>query len=97
MSEMPENNNGASTQSDSIDPSILSPEPPEEQPPKEKRKISLTAFVLSVIALVLAAVMLTYTLCTGAYKRQLAELQVTQHKYYSFELLDKMKSLLTQG
>lgn len=43
-------------------------QPPERAP----KKISLTAFIISAVALVLAAVMLTYTFCSNGYRAQLA-------------------------
>ena len=41
--------------------------------PKKHRpvRVSLFTFVLSTVSLVLAAVMITYTLCTAAYKQKL--------------------------
>ncbi len=56
--------------------SIFSDEPPKSKQEKQKKqpvKISLTAFVCSVVAFVLAAVMLTYTVCNSAYRVKLAE------------------------
>ena len=44
---------------------------------KKEKKISLTAFITSAIALVLASVMLTYTVCTSFYRRKLADEQLT--------------------
>lgn len=40
---------------------------------KQPRKISLSSFIFSAIALVLAAVMLTVTVCNSIYKKQLAQ------------------------
>ena len=51
----------------------------DEKPPKADakppRRVTLTTFVCSCIALVLAAVMLTYTLCNSAYQSRLAEIR----------------------
>lgn len=58
------------------------------RPKKSKKKISISAFLISCVALILASVMLTYTLCNSAYKKQLAETQVAQGRYYPFELFD---------
>ena len=62
---------------------LFSSEPPsngsdgeEESPKRRPIKISLTAFVCSAIALVVAAVMLTYTFCNSAYQARLAKLQI---------------------
>ncbi len=40
--------------------------------PKKKIKIALKAYLLSTVAIVLAAVMLTYTICSAAYKSKYA-------------------------
>ncbi len=40
---------------------------------KQPRKISLSSFIFSAVALVLAAVMLTFTVCNSFYKKQLAQ------------------------
>ncbi len=45
--------------------------PPRKQP----KRVSLTVFITSAIALVLAAVMLTYTVCSAFYRKKLAEEQ----------------------
>lgn len=45
---------------------------------KTPKKVSLTTFVCSCIALILAAVMLTYTLCNNAYQAKLAEAKQQQ-------------------
>ena len=44
-----------------------------EKETKPPRRISLFAFVCSAVALVLAAVMLTYTVCSSVYQKKLAE------------------------
>ena len=43
---------------------------------KKPKRISLTAFISSAIALVLATVMLTYVVCDGYYRKKLAENQL---------------------
>ena len=45
----------------------------EESVRRSNKKISLSAFVFSAIALVLAAVMLTYTCCRSFYEKKLSE------------------------
>ena len=59
---------------------------------KPKKKISLSAFIISSVALVLAAIMITYTCCFGVYQTKLAEarMEVQDEKYYPFELFDLM-------
>ncbi len=47
-----------------------------EEPKKEPKKISLGAFAVSCIALVLAAVMITFTCCSGFYRKKLAQIQL---------------------
>lgn len=76
----------------------LTEERAQEDAKKRQRKpkrLSLTAFLVSAVALVLAAVMVTYTCCNSAYKRKLAELQLGESgtvenmdRYYPFELFD---------
>jgi len=65
--------------------------------PKKEKKISIAAFVVSCIALVLAAVMITYTCCSGFYRKKIAEIQVqnaiTGISGDSVELLDRLKTL----
>ena len=48
----------------------------EEQPPKQtkKKKISLSTFVTSAIAIVLVTVMMTWSFCTSLYRQALAEI-----------------------
>ena len=48
-----------------------------EPPYKQPKRISLTTFITSAVALVLVAVMLTYTVCSGYYRKKLAEEQFT--------------------
>lgn len=67
---------------------------PERQP-RPPRRISVSAFVISSLALILAAVMVTYTVCSAVYKRKLAEVQLGAsqnlsygERYYPFELFD---------
>ena len=66
---------------------------PDPAPKKKERKISLSAFLVSCVALVLAAVMTTYTCCNLAYQKKLADAQLSQtvtgaQRYYPFELFD---------
>ena len=58
-----ENNNGAS-----LNYMAQAASSEESKPIKEPRQISMRTFAVSVIALVLAAVMLTYTVCSTMYK-----------------------------
>ncbi len=61
--------------------------------PRKPRKLSLLTFIISSVALVLATVMLTYTISSAIYKKELADV----HRYYSvyvekgqpFEVLSK--------
>ena len=43
---------------------------------KKPKKLSLSTFICSAAALVLAAVMLTYTVCNSFYKKELADAQL---------------------
>lgn len=59
-------------------------EVPTETPPKKPRKsVSLSTMIVTCIALVLAAVMVTYTLCNLVPKK------VEDDRYYPFELFDE--------
>lgn len=65
----------------------------ELPPPKAPKKISIPAFLLSAVALVLAAVMITYTFCSAAYRKKLADAQLSGavigtdgSDYYGFDL-----------
>ena len=70
--ELPEQN-----QEEALYQAIFEP-PVEEIPPKKKeRRISVSAFLCTCIALVLAAVMTTYTCCNLVYQKKLAEAQLT--------------------
>ena len=56
---------------------------------KKKKTVSVTAFVLSAIALVLAAVMVTFTVCNAVYQKKLAEARMeASGDYYPFELFN---------
>jgi len=68
--------------------------------PKKEKRISLHTAILAGIALVLAAVMLTYTCLSGVYKQRLAESQSANlvsgdDRYYPFELFDQIFSQLS--
>lgn len=56
------------------------------------KRISISACLISCVALILAAVMLTYTLCATVYKNKISELQINQSRYYPFELFDTILS-----
>jgi len=68
---------------------------PENKDKKEKgqKKISLSAFVYSAVALVLAAVMITFSCCSIFYKKQLAQARLenltlgSSGKYNELELI----------
>ncbi len=72
------------------------PAPKGESPAKAERKISLSSFLFSAVALVVAAVLLTYSVCNSVYKARLAEIQLsyadvgdtTAHE--SLELIEKL-------
>ena len=70
---------------------------PIEVPSKKEKKISLGTFVVTCIALVLAAVMITFTCCSGFYRKKIAEIQVqkaiTGISSDSQELLDRLQVL----
>ena len=73
---------------------------PSDPAPKKVKKISLQATIFSGIALILAAVMLTYTCLSGVYKQRLAEVQSQNlvsgdDRYYPFELFDQIFSQLS--
>ena len=55
-------------------PSDLPSEKPQSKS-KSPKRISLTAFICTCVALVVAAVMLTYTVCNSAYQVKLAEVR----------------------
>ena len=60
---------------------------------KGQKKISLSAFVYSAVALVLAAVMITFSCCSIFYKKQLAQARLenltlgSSGKYNELELI----------
>ncbi len=67
---------------------------------KKEKRISLRTAIFAAIALVLAAVMLTYTCLSGVYKERLAEVQSQNlvsgdDRYYPFELFDQIFSQLS--
>lgn len=69
-------------------------------PPKKEKRISLHTAIFSGIAMVLAAVMLTYTCLSGVYKQRLAEVQSENlvsgdDRYYPFELFDQIFAQLS--
>ena len=62
-----------------------------ERSPKARKpiRISLSTFLISAVALILAAVMVTYTVCSGVYKQQLADARLETNQtagYTPFEL-----------
>lgn len=70
----------------------------EDAPKKEKKrkKISVATFVCSCVALVLAAVMLTFTICSSVYQKKLAEAKlenVTQGTTGTYDELELLRAL----
>ena len=68
--------------------------------PKKEKRIPLQTAIFSAIALVLAAVMLTYTCLSSVYKERLVEAQSANlvsgdDRYYPFELFDQIFSQLS--
>ncbi len=64
--------------------------------PRKERKISLSSFVFSAIALILAAVMTTYVCCNSFYKKKLAEAQlqnIVLGSYDGYEGLELINAL----
>ncbi len=60
-------------------PMGASPIPPQKQgesEPREPRRVSLVGAVCTCVAFVLAAVMLTFTLCQSAYEARLRDVQI---------------------
>lgn len=68
-----------------------------EAPKKKQKKISLGAFALTCIALVLAAVMITYTCCAGFFNKKIAQIQlqnaISGISGDSSELVDRLQTL----
>ncbi len=61
----------------------------EQKPP---RRVTLTTFICTCIALVLAAVMLTYTLCNTAYQAKLAEARQVDELASELAVLERIFS-----
>ena len=80
----------------------MTPTPKKE---KEEKKVSLFTFVLTTVSLVLATVMITYTVSAALYKKKLAEVQLHQSETYSdyiekgypFELFSQFIDAYTFG
>ena len=71
----------------------------DEKEPKPEKRISLSTFVFSAIALVLAAVMLTYTCCNSVYRQRLAEAKlenVTVGHFSEYDELELIRELFRQ-
>ena len=68
----------------------------ENRRPKRERRISISGFIFSAIALVLAAVMTTYVCCDSFYKKKLAEAQLqnvvlgSHDEYAGLALIDAL-------
>lgn len=60
------------------------PDTGDTVPKKPPKKISVSAFVLSAIALILAAVMVTYTVCSSVYRKKLADEMKNNAAYGSY-------------
>ncbi len=107
MSEMPQNTGGSEENNRLPEAEDMAAESvllPEKRPQKEK-KVSLFTFVLTTVALVLAAVMTTYTVCSAFYKQKLAETQLQNtasgmlysEKGFPFELFSRFIDAYTFG
>lgn len=90
MSE--ENRNGQSYEP--IDSSLFS-ETSQMPSKKQPKKISLGVALVSAVALVLAAVMLTYTICESRFRAQVQNVQPDLGKYQTFEVIDQIFSQYT--
>ncbi len=60
---------------------------------KKPRRVSLPAFVCTCIALVLAAVMVTYTVCSGVYQKKLADARLDNISYGASGEYDELELL----
>ena len=99
MSEMPQNTGGTEENDrlPEVGDSATEPVLPNEKKPKKEKKVSLFTFAVTAVALTLAAVMTTYTVCTAFYKQKLAETQLQQtasgmlysEKGFPFELFSR--------
>ena len=100
--DTPENNEVETETEEHIFEDKLETEAVEEEPKKRKEKkpirISLFAFVLSTVSLVLAAVMITHFFSSAYYRQKLADVQLGQiqsngdayaEKGYPFELFSQ--------
>ncbi|MBO5415915.1 MAG: PDZ domain-containing protein [Clostridia bacterium] len=82
-----------------IEESLPEKKEQKEQKPRGERRITLGAFLFSAVALVLAAVMLTYTCCNSIYRRKLAEAKlenVTLGDFSEYDELDLLSALFRQ-
>lgn len=52
--------------------------PAPEKPRKPEKRVTVSAFIFSAVALILAAVMVTYTCCTSVYRKKLADAKMDQ-------------------
>jgi len=66
---------------------------PPQKPPKRKKQVSLSTFLITCVALVLAAVLVTFACCANIYKQNLANAKTMQVKYFPFELLNQYVDL----
>ena len=111
MSEMPKEPMGddemPETKADTDSEIVPSPIEFEVKRPKEKKqvRVSLFTFILTTVSLVLAAVMITYTVSAAFYKKKLIENQLEQsqtdvaysEKGYPFELFSEFIDIYTFG
>lgn len=66
----------------------------EEAPPMPiKRTVSLTTFITTTIALILVAVMLTYTVCNSVYKKELGQAKLSQIELGNYQNLSPFEIL----
>ena len=78
---------------------------PSEPKKKKNLKVSLFTFILSTVSLVLAAVMITYTVSAAIYRQKLTDVQLQQSgggdvysdKGYPFELFSQFIDAYTFG
>ena len=81
------------TSSDRCDPSEHACEPADDLPSRKPKKLSLSTFICSAVALVLAAVMLTYTVCNSFYKKELADAKLNGAQNVTIETAGKYDAL----
>lgn len=79
-----------------VEESALFGTEPEAEPPKPEkahRRVSVATLVCTCVALVLAAVMLTYTVCSSVYQKKLAEARLENVATGSVGTYDELEIL----